>query len=344
MTVTVPSQEWVRGLPKAEVHLHLEGCLPAELLRDAAARAGIFDNRDEQLPLVTSLTDLLAHLDWSCALIDQAHQLEEAAYSITTRASQSGAGHVDVIVNPTHWPHWKLRLGEMIDALDAGFRAGELDNGTTAVLCVSVRRDQSRSAAVELTTSLVELEHPRVGALSIDGNEAGGASSHNERFAPAFEMARRAGLRRCAHAGESSGAAGVREAIEILGAERIEHGVRCLEDPTVVDLVVDRGVALGVCPTSNVVLGVVATLASHPLGELLARGVRCSINTDDPLLYGIDLTGEYLASAKAFGWGQEELGAVARVAIESSFAREDRRDQLCSQLDAYLISTSEPSG
>ncbi len=334
---TAVSEAWVRALPKAEVHLHLEGCVPFEVIADAAAASGrpppvpVTDG----VPEVASLGDLLSYLDWSCALVAGPEQLEQAAYRICTRARAAGAGHVDVIVNPTHWPRWQGRLEAMLDALDAGFRAGEADYGATSGLCVSLKRNQSRSEALEVVDRLLELAHPRVVALSIDGNEAGGRESHNDRFAPAFERAAAAGLRRCAHAGESSGAGGVREAIELLGAERIDHGIRCLEDASVTALVASRGIPLDVCPSSNVVLGVVPALAAHPLPELLARGVRCSINTDDPLLYGVDLAGEYHSTAAAFGWGHVQLAEMARVSIESSFADEDRRRELLRQLDAF---------
>jgi adenosine deaminase len=322
--------EWVRGLPKAEVHVHVEGCVPFHLL----------DRGEQELPPplpVTDLAGLLSYLDWSCGQIASASQLEEISYGIARRAVSNGAGHCDVIVNPTHWPHWPGRQGlvAMIDALDAGFRAGEQDTGVTATLCVSLKRTQSRAEALQVVDALLELGHPRVSALSIDGNEANGAGSHNERFAPAFERAASGGLHRCAHAGESSGPAGVREAIELLGAERIDHGVRAVEDDAVVELLVETGTPLDVCPTSNVVLGVAESLASHPVAALRSRGVRCSLNTDDPLIYGVDLAHEYTAVAGAFEWGRNELAEMARTSIESSFATEERKRELLSQLAAY---------
>jgi adenosine deaminase len=299
---------------------------------------------EDGVPVIGDLPTLLAYLDWSCSRIDRADQLELIAYEITRRARASGTGHVDVIFNPTHWPHWSARgrahqsgrLGEMIDALDAGFSAGEDDHDVTADLCVSLKRTQTRAEALQLVDYIVAIDRPRVVALSIDGNEDEGTRSHNDRFAPAFERARRAGLRTCAHAGESSGAAGVRAAVEILGAERIDHGIRAIEDPEVVRLLADRRIPLDVCPMSNVTLGIVPSLAEHPIDALLSAGVPCSVNTDDPLLYGIDLAGEYTRTARAFGWGTDELERVARVGIESCFATEERKADLLRQLDEYV--------
>ena len=320
-----PDRAWISAMPKAEVHLHLEGCIPADVVGDGGPA-----------PSIASLAELLAHLDRTCAAVERADQLGEIARQLSRRAGAVGARHVDVIVNPSHWPHFQRRLGAMVDALDGPFAESEHDGGATVGLCVSVGRTSSGAQAEELVDLVVALGRPRVVGFSIDGNEAAG--SHNGRFAGAFAKAGRAGLRRCAHAGESSGAAGVREAVELLGAERIDHGIRCVEDPALVAELAERGVPLDICPTSNVVLGIVDGLAQHPLDALRRAGVPVSLNTDDPLIYGIDLVGEYERCAVTFGWGPSELAAVARTSIESCFAGEDRRAELLRELDRYVAS------
>jgi adenosine deaminase len=333
---------WIVGLPKAEVHLHLEGCLPPELVRAAALRHGrpLIDSREAGAETegpsepITNLPQLLSYLDWSCSLIDLADELATVAYGTAIRAVSSGVGHIDVIVNPTHWPHWQGRLDAMVDALDGGFREAEADGSATAALCLSIKRSQTRSEASALVDWMLERRHPRVAALSIDGDESGGSA--NERFAEAFLRARDGGLRRCAHAGESSGPQGVRQAIDLLGAERIDHGVRCVEDPTLVVELAQRSIPLDVCPTSNVVLGVVPDLDRHPVDELRRQGVKVSLNTDDPLLYGVDVAGEYALCAETFGWERRDLVAMARTSIESCFADDSRRWQLLRDLDSYI--------
>ena len=222
----------------------------------------------------------------------------------------------------------------MVDALDGPLTESEQDGGPTVGLCVSLSRTFSAAQANELVDRVLSLGHRRVVALSIDGDETMG--SHNDRFAAAFERAGWGGLHRCAHAGESSGAQGVREAIDILGAERIDHGIRCVEDPTLVRELAAREIPLDICPTSNVVLGIVADLASHPIDALRRAGVAVSLNTDDPLLYGIDLIGEYERCAAALGWGPADLAEMARTSIESCFATADRRAELLRELDRYL--------
>lgn len=325
------------ALPKAEVHLHLEGCIPYGLVDEAARRLGAgpvpVPLDDDGRPVIADLAALLAYLDWSCALVRRPDELFALARGTAERAAAVGTGHVDVIVNPTHWPAWHGRLEALVDALDAGFSAAEQDGLATATLCVSLKRTQSRSEALEVVERLLDARHPRVSALSIDGDESRG--SHNERFAEAFARAAAGGLRRCAHAGESSGPDGVREAVEVLGAERIDHGIRSLEDPALVAELATRGVPLDVCPSSNVILGVAADIATHPVERLRRAGVPVSLNTDDPLIYGIDLAGEYERCAAAFGWGRAEVVALARTSVESCFADDDRKRALWAALDRF---------
>jgi adenosine deaminase len=320
-----PERAWTVGLPKAEVHLHLEGCVPPGVVGGGGEREA-----------VRSLPELLALLDRTCGLVERADQLTEIARELIRRASAAGVRHADVIVNPLHWPHWQRRLGPLFDALAGPIAEAEADGGPTVGFCPSISRTASSRQAEELVDTVASLGNRHVVGISIDGDESAG--SHNERFVGAFARAARAGLRRCAHAGESSGPAEVREAVELLGAERIDHGIRCVEDPGLVAELASRRVPLDVCPTSNVVLGIVPSLAEHPIEALRLAGIPVSVNTDDPLLYGIDLVGEYERCADAFGWGRAELGAIARTSIESSFADPDRRTALLAELDLYLRS------
>jgi adenosine deaminase len=222
----------------------------------------------------------------------------------------------------------------MLDAFDAGFAEAEQDGAPRVGLCVSLLRTQTASQATELVESLVEWRHPRVAALSVDGNEAA-AGRTGPRFADAFRRAAAAGLKRTVHAGESSGPEGVRDAIDLLGADRIDHGVRAAEDPALVAELAERGIPLGVCPTSNLVLKVYRTLGEHPIEALRRAGVRVSVNTDDPSLLGTTLPDEYARCVRAFGWGDAELREVAATSIDASFADDDTRQRLHGALAAW---------
>ena len=330
-----PHIDRLRALPKAEVHAHLEGCFEPSVLEQWAAQAGVPMPRPrDRLFEFEGLADFLHFLDWACGLASTRERLAELSYGFSKRLADSGAGYADVIVNPTHWTAWHGRLPDMIDAIDAGFTAAEQDGLPPVGLCVSLLRTQSSGAAAELVDTLVALRHPRVVALSIDGNEAA-AGRTGPRFAEAFRRAGAAGLRRTVHAGESSGPEGVRDAIELLGADRIDHGVRAIEDPGLIELLVDRQIPLGICPTSNLTLGVYPSIEDHPIDRLRRAGVAVSINTDDPALLGASLVSEYALCSKAFGWSDDDLRALARTSIDASFANTDVKARLIQALSSW---------
>jgi adenosine deaminase len=331
----LPRIDRLRALPKAEVHAHLEGCFEPDVLEHWAAQAhALMPRPRERLFEFEGLADFLHFLDWACRLASTRERLAELSYGYSKRLADGGAGYADVIVNPTHWPAWHGRLPDMIDAIDAGLSAAEQDGLPPVNLCVSLLRTQSSDAAAELVDTLVALRHPRVVALSIDGNEAA-AGRTGPRFAEAFRRAGAAGLRRTVHAGESSGPEGIRDAIELLGADRIDHGVRAIEDPELVELLVDRQIPLGICPTSNLALGVYASIEAHPIDRLRRAGVAVSINTDDPVLLGASLVGEYALCSRAFGWSDDTLRALARTSIDASFASADIKARLTDALSRW---------
>ena len=335
---TAPSEQQLdrlRRLPKAEVHVHLEGCLEPAVLERWAAQAGMPMPRPrETLLAFEGLADFLHFLDWSCGLASTRERLAELSYSFSQRLAASGTGYADLIFNPTHWHAWQGRLGEMIDAIDAGLTAAEQDGLPGVGLCVSLLRTQSAAEATELVETLARLRHPRVVALSVDGNEAT-AGRTGPRFAEAFRRAGAQGLRRTVHAGESSGPEGVRDAIELLGADRIDHGVRAIEDPDLVVMLANRRIPLGLCPSSNLTLGVYPSIEAHPIERLRQAGVLVSVNTDDPALLGTTLEREYALCQQAFNWPDDVLRSVARTSIDASFASDGVKRRLRESLETW---------
>ncbi len=323
------------ALPKAEVHVHLEGSLDADQLALLAAQAGQpLPRPREQLFQFSGLADFLHFLDWACGLVRSHEQLAAIAYAFCSRMAASGTGYADVIVNPTHWPAWRERPGAMVQALDDGFRMAEQDGLPPVGLCISLLRTQSAAQAVDLVDELFRLRHPRVVALSVDGNEAL-AGRTGPRFAEAFRKAGAHGLRRTVHAGESSGPDGVRDALDLLGADRIDHGVRAVEDPALVARLAELGIPLGVCPGSNLALGLYASMEEHPINRLRLAGVRVSVNTDDPALFGTSLVQEYARCVSAYGWDDGVLRALAGNAVQASFAAPEIKARLVGQLAAW---------
>lgn len=327
-----PPSDRLKTLPKAEVHVHLEGSFDAGLLAGWAGEAGIALPRPcERLFEFSGLEDFLAFLDWSCRLTDSAERVRDLAYAFAQRLGRDGTPYADLIFNPTHWSSWHGRLRQFLDALHEGFSEAEADGLPQVGLCVSLLRSQTSDQAIELVDCLVQWRHPRVVALSVDGNEAA-AGRTGARFADAFRRAASAGIKRTVHAGESSGPEGVRDAVELLGADRIDHGIRAIEDPAVVALLAERGIPLGICPTSNVTLKVVPTLAEHPIDRLRRAGVPVSINTDDPGLLGTTLPREYAICREQFGWSDAVVAELAGNSIAASFASQELKARLLENL------------
>lgn len=322
----------LRTLPKAEVHVHIEGCFDEDTLERWANAANVpMPRPKEKLFAFQQLGDFLQFLDWASGLANTPERIAELAYRFSQRLARDGTGYADAIINPTHWHAWKGRTKALIEALDAGFREAEQDDLPPVGLCISLLRTQSSAEATDLVDVLSDWRHPRVVALSVDGNEAA-AGRTGPRFAEAFARAGRAGLMRTVHAGESSGPDGVRDAIELLGADRVDHGVRAIDDERVVALLVEKAIPLGICPTSNLTLGVFPAITAHPVERLRQAGVRLSLNTDDPGLLHTDLPREYGLVANHFGWHDDILRQVARTSIEASFANDDVKSGLLQQL------------
>jgi adenosine deaminase len=324
-------RSWIVGLPKAEVHVHLEGCISPDLLARAARRGGA------ELPATgpfDGLGAMLRSLDASCALLTEPADIVELALAYGRSTVANGVAYSDLIVNPAHWPAWTARLGDFVRLLDEGCGEAEAEGAGRIGLCPSIGRWMAAGEAGELVDTLIELRHPRVVGVSLDGDE-GAPGAGSDRFAPALERARRNGLGVAVHAGESSGPDGVRHALDVLRADRIDHGIRSIDDPVLVADLADRGTPLGICPSSNVQLHLVPTLSQHPVEQLRRLGVRVSLNTDDPVLFGTTLVDEYLRTAAAFGWDRTAVAELARTSITASFASSDRKIELLAALDRY---------
>lgn len=353
-------EESIRALPKAEVHVHLEGGFELVDLLDLAKAAGvplpgparsIFDvstHYEPDLPAVTTgggaasgvgvggLSGFLRFLDWECGLVRTAEQAARTAYKFAARESASGIRYADAVINPSHWNAWRGRVPELFDAFAAGLDEAEQDGLATVGLCVSLLRQQSPQEGIEMAEWLVTERPRRVIALSIDGDERA-AGRTGPRFAEAFTIAKDAGIHRTVHAGESSGPEGVWDAITLLHAERIDHGVRAIEDPELVAYLADSPISLGVCPRSNLLLGVYPDWAAHPLKRLRDAGVTVTINTDDPAPLGTRLEAEWAICADTFGWTMSDMHDFARTSITASFADDDLKHTLLAELDSLAV-------
>jgi adenosine deaminase len=259
-------------------------------------------------------------------------------HEIAQDAALAGA----VWVEPSMWPGlFGGRLGADADVLDVVLDAGRSAQGRYGVgfgLVVAANRNRPPQEAVALARLAVDRRDDGVIGFGLDGDETAAAGP---LFAEAFVIAREGGLLAVPHAGELSGPQSVRDALEVLGADRIMHGVTAVADPALLDRLAAGGVALDVCPTSNVMLSVVPSIARHPLPALLARGVPCSINADDPLLFDTDLLSEYTRARDHLGLTDAHLAGCARASLRHSGAPRDLVESALTGIDAWLAVPSQ---
>jgi len=294
---------FIQSLPKTETHLHLEGALPYSLLRawqpETYPENPYFHARDYRYPSFSKFDEvLLGHaLPWFVS----AERYHEAARAIFAGHVAQNVRYVETSFHLPVTGFIGVPGREIIAAIRAAVPAG-----LEVRIFAGMLRTDYTGPMREVIDDLVNWDE--LSGVDLHGHE----SLPTEAWtAPVWARLREAGKITKVHAGEFDGAARVREAIEQLGSTRIQHGVRAGEDPAVVALAVERGVTFDVCPLSNVGLGVVPTLAAHPIRALMQAGVRCTVSTDDPLVFANTLNGEYAALAAEASFSRAELAQLA---------------------------------
>ena len=318
------------ALPKGHLHVHLEGAMRPSTLAELAGTYGM------AVPVVRGYGSFPAFSQLyraACQVLRTWDDMRRLVREVVEDAHAAGA----VWVEPQTYPLLHLdRLGsgeEVVELiLEEGLRAAA-DLGIGFGFMPTGDRTVDPAETVELARLAARYADRGVVSFGLSNDEAPWPP---EPFREAFDIARAAGLVSAPHAGELAGPASVRGALDALGAERIAHGVRAIEDPELVARLVDEGVCLDVCPTSNVMLSVVPDLASHPLPALLAAGVRCSINGDDPLLFGPGLLEEYELARGRLGLSDEDLAFVARCSIEATRAPAELKERGLAGVRTWL--------
>ena len=320
--------EFLTRMPKVELHVHLESTMPGEMLARFAAGQG------RQLPRpaerlydcsAEDLSDFLSFLDGICSFAGTPEELAEAAEHAALAAGEENILYSELILNPTHWP--QFTVPEIIAAVTAGFDRGRSAGGADCRFTLSLSRTQTGEEAMALVEIMKAHRTSRLAGLSIDGNEAL-AGRTGERFRPAFLAAKAAGFGRTVHAGESSGPEGVRDALDLLAADRLDHGVRAAEDPALVERLVRERVPLNICLTSNLTL-LYRRPEDHPLRQLLDAGAAVTLNRDDPtFLGGLTLTEELRRAAEFAGMTREELLRCQETAVDAAFCGTETKKSL----------------
>jgi adenosine deaminase len=319
-------------VPKAELHVHLEGTATPDLVRRIAERnglevpEGVFAAPDRFA--WRDFLDFLNTYNMVCSVIRTGEDYRDITYEYLTGCARDGAIYVELTASIDHSRIAGIGDAEHWEGIAAGIDDARRDHGIEArILSVAVR-NYGVERAVEIAELTAARPHPYVVGFSLAGDEAGYPP---EPFVEAYRVVEKAGLGCTVHAGEWAGAASVRGALE-LPVTRISHGVRAIEDPALVKELARRRITLEVCPTSNVVLGVFATYEDHPFLALRDAGIPLTLGSDDPPYFGASVGGEYAVAREHFGLGDPELVAITRNAVEASFAEPELRSKLLTLL------------
>ena len=313
-------EAFVRALPKAELHLHIEGSLEPEMVFYLAKKHGIrlkYASVDE-LRAAYNFHDLQSFLDIYYAGADVLRD-EEDFYLMTRaylrRAQADGVVHAEIFFDPQTHTDRGIPMSTVINGIDTALLEAERQHCLTSKLILCFLRHLSEEAAFKTYEEALPFRN-RIAAVGLDSSEAGHPP---EQFARVFARARADGLLTVAHAGEEGPPAYIRTALDVLKVSRIDHGVRCDEDAQLVARLVEQKMPLTVCPLSNVRLKVFDRMEDHNLKALLERGVRVTVNSDDPAYFGGYILENYLAAAHSLDLSNAQLVQLARNSIEASF-------------------------
>ncbi|MFC3285417.1 adenosine deaminase [Litchfieldella rifensis] len=331
-------QDFLKRLPKAELHLHIEGSLEPELMFALAERNGIelpYASVDE-VRAAYEFEDLQSFLNLyyqGMAVLRSADDFFDLAMDYFRRAHAEGVVHVEISFDPQAHLARGIELGVQMEGLSRARRQAERELDMSTALIMSFLRDRPADEAMRVLEQAAPYWE-MLDAVGLDSAECGHPPS---KFREVFARAMTLGIPRVAHAGEEGPPSYIREALDLLDVCRIDHGVRCLEDSALVERLREERIPLTVCPLSNVRLKVVEHIDDHPLPKLMDAGLLLTLNSDDPAYFGGGVLANYLACQRAFGWSKETFAILARNAIEVAFLDDSRRQALRAELDRVVM-------
>ncbi len=342
-----PLEAFIVGLPKAELHVHHVGSASPETVAELAAR------HEGATPVPadpTALADYFRFVDFAhfidvyltvVDLVRDAQDLWTLTYQVARDLASQQVRYAELTVSPYSHIIRGIPAGAVCEAIEDARRLAASELDLSLVWCFDIPGEDGIPAAdVTLEVALTE-QPPGLVSFGLGGPEIG---VPRPQFAPHFAQARAAGLRSVPHAGESTGPQTIWDALETLGAHRIGHGIAAAQDPALMQHLREHDIALEVCPTSNVCTRSVASLAEHPLPQLVAAGVPVTINSDDPPMFATTLNGEYAVAAQLLGLAERGVADLARQAVRHSFAGDAAKSQLLAEIDAYVESWQRSRG
>ena len=330
---------FVMRLPKVELHLHLEGAVrPGTLFELCHSKPGLRQKVDEWVAArreqnfrYADFRDFLTAFKLVALLIETPGDYALATTRLMEWLAEQNVQYAEIIL-AAGVVLWKQQpLDAIFEAVAAAAQQAELRTGVRVRWIFDAIRHFGLDHARQVLHWAARYRSQGVVAFGIGGDEALGPA---RLFAEVFREARDLGLHGVAHAGEACGPESIRDAVELLGAERIGHGLTALRDPAVAGLLRERRIPLEVCPSSNVCSGLVPRWEDHPLPRFLEAGLVVTLNSDDPAMFGTSLQEEFLRSARCFGLGRETLIAMCRNAVNASFLDPQEKQALLDRLNA----------
>jgi adenosine deaminase len=328
---------FIARLPKAELHMHIEGSLEPELMFELARRnrVEIPFQSVEEVRAAYSFSNLQDFLDiyyQGAEVLRTEEDFRDLATAYFDRAAADSVTHSEIFFDPQTHTDRGIPFAVAVEGLLAGMAEARERHGLSSKLILCFLRHLDEDSAFA-TLHEAEPWLDRIEAVGLDSSELGHPP---EKFERVFTAAAERGLKRVAHAGEEGPPEYVRQALDLLRIDRLDHGNRSLEDPQLVERLVKEGVTLTVCPLSNLKLCVVGDMADHPIDQMLREGLKATINSDDPAYFGGYINDNYRAAAAARGLGREQLATLARNSFEGSFLDDAQKAAQIARLDAYL--------
>jgi aminodeoxyfutalosine deaminase len=328
---------WLRGLPKCELHLHLEGTILPETLVALSKRHDAVPLTLEGATALYKYENFLGFLQSFKAVTERLKgpdDYELITYNMVRELAAQGVVHAEVYISFGIIYYWKkTEVEPYVEAIERGRVRGEKEFGTSLLWIIDAVRHFGVEEGARVFRKAAELRatYPSIVGIGIGGDEARGPA---EQFKELYEEAKAAGLRLTAHAGESVGPESIWSALNI-GAERIGHALSAREDVELMDVLAERQVPLELNVTSNIRTGCCAEFETHPLQEYFERGLMVTINSDDPPMFGSDLLGEYVLVHERYGFTLDQMREVAANAVEASFLGPERKVALLQAVEQY---------
>ncbi len=338
MTVTMKmTKEFIEKMPKAELHLHIEGSFEPELMFEIAQRNQIEIpyKSVEEVKRAYNFNNLQEFLDiyYAGANVLQTEQdFYDLTWAYLQRVHRENVIHTEIFFDPQTHTDRGIAFDTVIKGIHQALEDGKKQLGISSQLIISFLRHLSEDDAFKTLEQALPYQS-WIAGVGLDSSEVGNPPS---KFQKVFEIARQAGFKLVAHAGEEGPADYVWEALDLLKIDRLDHGNRSLEDSDLVERLVKEKMALTVCPLSNLKLKVVNDLQKHPLKTMLDKGLKATVNSDDPAYFGGYMNDNFWAVAQALDLNKHDLYQLSHNAFEASFVSPEKQQEMIQKLDAYF--------